>query len=419
MATDAEYKAKIDTARERQSERQRARRAAFQPVDDATKITVTDRGRKEIPLLPKTHIETGKPFIRNLIYIKLLESPTAAAHNAACKAADLPNSKEDFRRAEKKEWIIMDEPGRPEEIPKKNQILVELATIIQGEIKGIEGIDLPNVNANSVEITAKSIYVVVGRFPGTDDAIEVWLDGETGWNGEKFWYGFGSYGAKTIESLVGFGRGGYGDPGTMLDLDTATHRPREPDGFGKPVYEGRFSPKGDGDFYYGVYLDTTPTKDSKEIQDAANFILELAAKLLDYRSDSAADAESSNLGITGGEERKRLTRHYRWERYSAAANAVKDKAGYECNVCQEEMGGKYGDDIGADYAEAHDKVPLAELEGLKVVTFEKNLVCVCANCHRMLHRLIAQGENDAITELKTRVENHKKSGGWGKIGARE
>ncbi len=291
MAINAENKTKIEKTRERRNEMQRARRAEFQPVDDATKITATDRGRLEIPRLPKIH-KNGNPFNRNLIYMKLLESPTAAAHNAACKAAGLITGKEDFRRAAQKRWINLKEPGKGEEITLENQIVNELETAIQKGFAGTEA----------------------SRSQGT--------------------------------------------------LDTAV------------------------------------------------VLAEISTRYLEHLTEIAAGAEASNLGITEGEERKRVVSHFRWERDSATARAAKESAGYKCEVCAEQMGFKYGHDIGADYAEAHHKVPLSELKDWKVVTSAEGLVCVCANCHRMLHRLIAQGENDAVKNLKARVDKQKKSEGW-------
>lgn len=126
----------------------------------------------------------------------------------------------------------------------------------------------------------------------------------------------------------------------------------------------------------------------------------------------ATIAENSNLGISEGEERRRIVNHYQWERNSGAARAAKERAKYKCEVCAEKMAIKYGADIGADYAEAHHKIPLSELNNQDVITSVDELVCVCANCHRMLHRLIRDGVDDALSKLKTRVRQAKAAGIW-------
>jgi predicted HNH restriction endonuclease len=56
----------------------------------------------------------------------------------------------------------------------------------------------------------------------------------------------------------------------------------------------------------------------------------------------------------------------------------------------------YGE-IGSGFAEAHHVLPLAQLAE-SVVSSSHDLVTVCANCHRMLHRL--GGEEGDIARLR-------------------
>jgi 5-methylcytosine-specific restriction protein A len=55
-----------------------------------------------------------------------------------------------------------------------------------------------------------------------------------------------------------------------------------------------------------------------------------------------------------------------------------------CEVCRFDFGDFYGD-IGEGFAECHHLVPLSDLRGVRPVRLD-DLVIVCANCHRMLHR---------------------------------
>lgn len=59
------------------------------------------------------------------------------------------------------------------------------------------------------------------------------------------------------------------------------------------------------------------------------------------------------------------------------------------------------------FAEAHHIVPLVQLDGAQSVSVD-DLITVCANCHRMLHKL--QGEPEDIEELKVMLLMHYKKG---------
>ncbi len=59
--------------------------------------------------------------------------------------------------------------------------------------------------------------------------------------------------------------------------------------------------------------------------------------------------------------------------------------GYKCQVCGFNFAETYGD-LGRNYIEVHHVNPLAEQGGEHIVNPETDLVCLCANCHRMVHR---------------------------------
>lgn len=59
--------------------------------------------------------------------------------------------------------------------------------------------------------------------------------------------------------------------------------------------------------------------------------------------------------------------------------------GCKCQVCGFDFGQVYGD-VGKNYIEVHHITPLAKQGGEQVVNPETDLVCLCANCHRMIHR---------------------------------
>lgn len=58
--------------------------------------------------------------------------------------------------------------------------------------------------------------------------------------------------------------------------------------------------------------------------------------------------------------------------------------GTKCMICGFDFEQKYGE-LGKGYIEVHNIKPLATLEQEVVVNLETDLICVCANYHRMLH----------------------------------
>ena len=60
--------------------------------------------------------------------------------------------------------------------------------------------------------------------------------------------------------------------------------------------------------------------------------------------------------------------------------------GTKCMICGFDFEQKYGE-LGKGYIEVHHIKPLATLEQEVVINPETDLICVCANCHRMVHRI--------------------------------
>ena len=81
--------------------------------------------------------------------------------------------------------------------------------------------------------------------------------------------------------------------------------------------------------------------------------------------------------------------HKRRERSQAvikeAKNTFKRKNGLlYCQICGFDFSSSYGE-IGQDYIEAHHILPISKLSG-EIKTKVSDIVLVCSNCHRMLHR---------------------------------
>lgn len=76
-----------------------------------------------------------------------------------------------------------------------------------------------------------------------------------------------------------------------------------------------------------------------------------------------------------------------------------------CEACEMSFGERYGK-IGDGYIEVHHLRPISQSDGAHVVDPKTDLVPLCANCHAMIHRLMAAEErrNGASVEGTAALE---------------
>jgi len=71
------------------------------------------------------------------------------------------------------------------------------------------------------------------------------------------------------------------------------------------------------------------------------------------------------------------------------SNALRQKAieihGQKCCACGFDFGEKYGE-LGKNYIEVHHIKPLHSLTEEVIIDPKTDLICVCSNCHRMIHK---------------------------------
>ncbi|BCC04576.1 MULTISPECIES: HNH endonuclease [Bacillus cereus group] len=111
--------------------------------------------------------------------------------------------------------------------------------------------------------------------------------------------------------------------------------------------------------------------------------------LKDYQpTKENVDLTEDDAGFPEGKKKLRL--HIYRERNSKLIRTAKNKFKSKnngklfCEICKFDYKDKYGM-LGEDYIEGHHVIPVSHLEeGSK--TKVEDIVLVCANCHRMLHR---------------------------------
>ena len=160
----------------------------------------------------------------------------------------------------------------------------------------------------------------------------------------------------------------------------------------------------EGRTFYGIY---DPTRESAQKVSpyfclrAVDFFEDVARSL----PRSKPEDEQRDI-YPQCENRKKVVSHLHRERSKLLATECKIRDNYECQVCAHRFEEAYGP-IGHEFAEAHHIVPLSQLRE-SVKTRLEDLATVCANCHRMLHRMA--GKRADIRKLKalTRIQPSRK-----------
>lgn len=93
------------------------------------------------------------------------------------------------------------------------------------------------------------------------------------------------------------------------------------------------------------------------------------------------DITPSSKIFDEGERARREISYFK--RNPELVDAAKKRYGYICNICSFNFEEKYGD-IGKEFIECHHIKPLSENESKG--TYLKDVITICSNCHRMIHR---------------------------------
>ncbi len=153
----------------------------------------------------------------------------------------------------------------------------------------------------------------------------------------------------------------------------------------RPILELYDIPDTQWRFFYSVYLPDVirmgnPSKASL-VNEAAEFFVDVARTVLGTevpKYEPYANVKNRAL----------VRRHLVRERSAKLADAAKIRDGFNCKVCQTNFGNTYGE-LGSGFAEAHHVIPLSSPKA-KGTTSLDDLITVCSNCHRMLHRMAGE-----------------------------
>jgi len=166
-------------------------------------------------------------------------------------------------------------------------------------------------------------------------------------------------------------------------------------------------------FYYNIIFTGVNKNERGHLIAVIRPNLIKAIEELKYFEDSFVAINSNTNELEsifyndGEAERKKvqyLTTKY--ERSQKNRNAAIRIHGLSCYVCTFNFKNTYGD-IGKDFIEVHHCVPLYNKDEIVSINPKTDLVCVCSNCHRMLHR-----KRDRILnpeELKSIMKNNLKT----------
>lgn len=111
--------------------------------------------------------------------------------------------------------------------------------------------------------------------------------------------------------------------------------------------------------------------------------------------DESVDIE---IAVTA-EEKKRLREHKRIEG-RIDTSKVKRVKGYICESCEFDFEATYGE-LGKGFIEAHHLQPFSELEPgqRRRLNLKNDFAVLCANCHRMAHRMDDPADIKALRKL--------------------
>ena len=174
--------------------------------------------------------------------------------------------------------------------------------------------------------------------------------------------------------------------------DDVLRKPLDPGDYDRPIYE-EFE-ESEGQYaYYGLFDSVLPENDDTilGIVVRATSFFETVIKSPQGKVQVPEKEQDQEDAYVHYESRQVVRQHLAREQSRPLAEQCKRRDNYRCQVCEMTFRELYGD-IGKAFAETHHIIPLNRLADAVEASLS-DLVTVCANCHRMLHKLDG-GEED-------------------------
>jgi 5-methylcytosine-specific restriction endonuclease McrA len=165
--------------------------------------------------------------------------------------------------------------------------------------------------------------------------------------------------------------------------------------YDRPIYEEFHESESDYSYYgqYGSVLPEDPENIRILVGQATGFFESVMKSRQPDAPPRESDREQDYVRVVN---RHAVRQHLAREQDRLSVEHCLRRDQFRCQVCEMSFREVYGE-IGSGFAEAHHVLPLAQLAE-SVVSSSHDLVTVCANCHRMLHRL--GGEEGDIARLR-------------------
>ncbi|WP_274379542.1 MrcB family domain-containing protein [Deinococcus kurensis] len=153
---------------------------------------------------------------------------------------------------------------------------------------------------------------------------------------------------------------------------------------------------------YCYHADELPS--TEELERDLRHLLALyrdVVETVDFGDDNADKESHSDMQNVAEKikERKRYVVHKKLERRRDVAKKVREKQGCICKACRIDLTQVYGT-LAAEFIEVHHLRPLSSLDLGEVVEYDLSVdyAVLCANCHRMIHRLSDLSDLDLLIE---------------------
>ena len=254
--------------------------------------------------------------------------------------------------------------------------------------------------------------VTIGDLGSSELRLEVWFDRFSGHADRKLYACISSDSKKRITSLIKKLSENMWPVRNVSSDDVVSNKNKKNKNFislsnlkriGRSEFNAPiFEEYENGATFFGIY---DPTRETSERINA--YFCERAAAFFEdvARSVPSTKPADEQRGVyPRHENRQHVVSHLQRERSRLLANDRKVKDNYTCQVCGMRFEDVYGIKLGEGYAEAHHIIPLSQLKG-EVKTSIDDLRTVCANCHRMLHRM--EGKREDIASLRKIVKSHR------------